>query len=105
MRPVSSSPAGGPSAVTAAEVERVARRWEQLPLDRALGAYPRVRALVQELADETADAVEQTPEPVPDLGPAVVMDQLRVMVFDAQQAGLPADDLAARVTRLRRSLP
>ena len=42
---------------------------------------------------------------VPDLGPAVLPDQLRVMVHDWRAAGLPEEDLAHRLTALRRSLP
>ena len=87
------------------ELERVVRRWQQLPLDRVLPAVPEVSALVQTLADETALARGSDPVPVPDLGPAVLMDQLRVMVYDWQAAGLSQDDLADRLTALRRSLP
>lgn len=43
------------------------------------------------------------PAPVPDLGPAVVLDQLRVMAFDAVQAGLD-HLLAERLADLRRTL-
>ena len=42
---------------------------------------------------------------VPDLGPEVLMDQLAVMVYDWRQAGLPATELADRLTALRRALP
>lgn len=55
------------------ELGRAVRRWHQLPLDRAAEALPGVHALLADLAGE----------PLPDLGPAVVMDQLRVVVFDA----------------------
>jgi hypothetical protein len=94
----------------AAELERVVRRWHQLPLDRALSAAPPVRALVQEVADEVARAEQLTPEPVPDLGPAALMDQLRVMVHDHLRVGLTDDQesasaLAERLTALRRALP
>ncbi len=41
--------------------------------------------------------------PVPDLGPAVALDQLRVMTFDAVQAGL-GQPLAERLADLRRTL-
>ena len=87
------------------ELERVVRRWQQLPLDRALAASPGVRALVQELADEVAGAQGIGPEQVPDLGPAVLPDQLLVMVHDYREAGLDGARLAERVTALRRSLP
>jgi hypothetical protein len=65
-----------------AELERVAQRWRQLPLDRALSYAGRVRALVQSLADEVAAAKGLPATAVPDCGPATLMDQLRVMVYD-----------------------
>jgi len=70
-------------------LERVAQRWRQLPLDRALSYAGRVRALVQSLADEVASATGLPPTAVPDCGPATLMDQLRVMVYDVmlQEAG------------------
>lgn len=88
-----------------AELERVVRRWQQLPLDRALLVYPQVRELVQQLADDTARETGRSVTVVPDLGPGVVMDQLTVMVYDWRQAGLAEDGLEGRLTALRRSLP
>ncbi|MFC7594562.1 hypothetical protein ACFQU3_04535 [Terrabacter sp. GCM10028922] len=85
------------------ELRRVVERWHQLPLDHALSRMPPVRALVQSLADRAAGARGLTPQWVPDLGPAVVMDQLTVMVRDAWAAGVGAD-LAARLADLRRAL-
>ncbi|KRE43923.1 hypothetical protein [Knoellia sp. Soil729] len=79
------------------ELERVVRRWRELPADRALAASRDVRELVQDLADATAA------QPVPELGSAVLLDQLRVLVWDAASAGVP--DLAARLAELRRTLP
>ncbi|WP_201023218.1 hypothetical protein [Serinicoccus chungangensis] len=105
VRPAGSSSAGGPSAVVDTETERVVRRWQQLPLDRAGTAYPGVREVVQALADAVADRTGEERAGVPDLGPGVVVDQLRVMVYDWRQAGLPEADLAGRLTALRRSLP
>ncbi|HEY6741324.1 MAG TPA: hypothetical protein VI110_03120, partial [Lapillicoccus sp.] len=59
------------------------------------------QGVVQALADTVAEADGRPPLPVPDLGPATVMDQLTVMVFDAARAGLnPQAELAA----LRRAL-
>lgn len=86
------------------ELERVARRWQQLPLDHALAHVPAVRALVQQLADEVAAAQGLPATPVPDLGPVVLIDQLRVMVHDHASAGLDPVPLAGRLTGLRRSL-
>jgi hypothetical protein len=68
-----------------AELERVAQRWRQLPLDRALSYAGRVRALVQSLADEVAMTTGLPVSEVPDCGPATLMDQLRVMVYDVLQ--------------------
>lgn len=87
------------------ELERVVRRWHQLPLDRALLASPAVRDLVQLLADDTARVTGKARVQVPDLGPAVVMDQLRVMVHDWRQAGLAEHTLRERLAGLRRDLP
>jgi len=81
------------------ELERVVRRWHQLPLDHALTHVPAVRALVDELAARTAPGGG----PVPDLGPATLMDQLRVLVFDACASGA-AGDLEQRLVEVRRTL-
>jgi hypothetical protein len=64
-----------------------------------------VARVVQDLADAVADAQGMPSAPVPDLGPAVLMDQLRVMVFDWRAAGLDDEALAGRLTDLRRALP
>ncbi len=87
-----------------AELERVVRRWQQLPLDHALSVSPAVHDLVQSLADQVADAEGMTPTPVPDLGPAVLMDQLRVMVYDHDHAGLDPAAVAGGLTALRRTI-
>lgn len=79
------------------ELERVVRRWRELSADHALAASGDVRELVQDLAAATAG------QPVPGLGPTVLIDQLRVLVWDAASAGVP--DLADRLADLRRRLP
>lgn len=91
-----------PDAV-AAELERVARRWHQLPLDHALSAAPALRALAQELAVAAGESRDHS---IDDLGPAAAYDQLAVLTYDACAAGL-ADDLrlAHRLSALRRALP
>lgn len=95
------------------ELGRVVERWQQLALDLALSRAPRVRAVVEALADQG----------VPDRGPGVLMDQLTVMVYDtcrdavrtgcswsgvadAFQGGStePAAYLAERLAELRRTL-
>jgi hypothetical protein len=85
------------------ELERVAERWRQLPLDRALSYSERVRALVQSLADRAAQRGGIPPAVVPDLGPATLMDQLTVMVYEVSIISMPStleEDLAS----LRRDL-
>lgn len=57
------------------ELTRAVRRWQQLPVDRAVASAPAVHGLLADLAGE----------PLPDLGPAVLMDQLRVVVFDVYE--------------------
>jgi hypothetical protein len=87
-----------------AELQRVVRRWQQLPLDRALSCMPRVRLLLDHLAAATAIA-GTPPAAVPDLGPASAMDQLTVLAYDACEAGkVPAPELATRLGDLRREL-
>lgn len=73
------------------ELDRADRRWQQLPLDRAVEALPSLHALLAELAGES----------LPDLGPAVAMDQLRVVVFDACAGEGGPPDLAGRLASLR----
>jgi len=64
----------------------VVERWRQLPLDRALSYAGLVRGLAQSLADEVARATGVHPSAIPDCGPATLMDQLTVMVYDASSA-------------------
>lgn len=77
-------------AEVSSELGRAVRRWQQLPLDRAAESLPGVHALLADLAGE----------PLPDLGPAVVMDQLRVVVYDTCAEGR-GDDLVGRLSALR----
>jgi hypothetical protein len=85
------------------ELRRVAERWQQLPLGHALSRTGLVRDLAQDLADRVAATRGRAPVPVPDLGPAVALDQLAVMVWDASAAGVGAD-LPERLATLRRAL-
>ena len=62
------------------------QRWRQLPLDHALLYAGRVRALIQSLADGLAEATGVPVLEVPDCGPATLMDQLAVMVYDTSAA-------------------
>lgn len=68
------------------EFERLARRWRQLPLDRALAHVPDVVALAQSYADAVAAAAGREGRPLPDLGPGVVIDQLVVTAYDLAAA-------------------
>jgi len=86
-----------------AELQRVVERWSQLPLDQALTQAGHVRALVQSLADRVAEAQGIASSIVPDLGPATLMDQLIVMVYDASAASLTSA-LMADLASLRREL-
>jgi len=76
------------------ELERVVERWRQLPLDRAQSYAGRVKKLVQALADGVATASGVAQSPVPDCGPATLMDQLTVMVYDATTAAAASREAA-----------
>jgi len=83
----------------ATELQRVVQRWQQLPLDRAQSYSGRVRALVQSLADRVAEVAGIPASAVPDCGPATVMDQLTVLVYDT----CAADVTSARTSTLART--
>jgi hypothetical protein len=101
------SRAGSPTPPAVSdELMRVVERWRQLPLDHALSRMPSVSVLVQSLADRVAGSRGVAPQRVPDLGPAVVMDQLTVMVHDLFRAEPDADPaaVAEELAGIRRSL-
>ncbi len=80
------------------QLQRVVRRWQQLPLDHALSCVPDVRALLVDLAGEDALLL-------PDLGPAALMDQLTVLVHDAcAQGDVDAGGLSTRLRDLLAAL-
>ncbi|YAL82742.1 hypothetical protein ACMYYO_12545 [Dermacoccaceae bacterium W4C1] len=83
------------------ELERVARRWQNLPLDHALSHVPAVLALSTELA-QAADPTRAGA--LPDLGPATALDQLRVTVYDAFARGSAPPDVLERLVGLRRTI-
>ncbi len=88
------------------ELERVVARWHQLPLDHALSRAPAVHQVVQSLADEVSGCRSRPLSRVPDLGPATLMHQLQVMVFDlftGQPDKNPAP-VAEQLSGIRRSL-
>jgi hypothetical protein len=85
----------------------VVQRWRQLPLDHATSYSGRVRALVQSLADGVAQAAGVPASVVPDCGPATLMDQLTVMVYDVSAAAPTSgrvSTLAQDLVSLRREL-
>lgn len=79
------------------ELDRIRRRFRELPLARAEEGMRRARPLLDRLS-----AGLGLP-PVPELGPAAVPDQLAVLVFDACRDGTGAG-LAEELADLRRSL-
>ena len=87
----------------ATELERVVQRWRRLPLHRALSYAGRVRSLVQSLADGVAEATGVPASVVPDCGPATLMDQLTVLVYDASAVAVTSR-LAEDLANLRREL-
>jgi hypothetical protein len=93
------------------ELQRVVDRWRQLPLDHALAYAGRVRALAQSLADQVAAANGIPASAVPDCGPATLMDQLTVLLYDASASALTSGQeadltwsLANDLANLRRDL-
>lgn len=87
------------------ELTRLVGRWHQLPADQALVYSPMVRDLIQRYADATAGAQGLRPQQVPDLGPAVLMDQLTVVVYDMCQWGTSSPhQVTADLTALRRQV-
>lgn len=88
------------------EIERLDRRWQQLPLDQALDAFPTLMTLIQRIAEATAWPREATVgrRQLPDLGPAMVINQLKTVVFDYQLQGLDIAWLADRLVAVRREI-
>ena len=83
----------------ATELERVVQRWHQLPLDRAQSYSGRVRALVQSLADGVAEMTGVPAAVVPVCGPAALMDQLTVLVYDTCAADMTSARTSTLATR------
>lgn len=79
------------------ELTRLADRWHQLPIDQARSASAHLRASAEALLA----SAEQTGQ-LPDLGPATALDQLQVAVYEASRAGAGEDDLATKLSALRR---
>ena len=103
------------------ELDRIRRRWAELPLDRAEARMPLLLTLLADLAPRTdprltADqprrealrGAQDVGDPrsvadVPDLGPAVVVDQLAVLVWDAYATG-SGDGIPELLRAARRDL-
>ena len=81
------------------ELDRLRRRWGELPLARAEAAMPLLRHLLDDLGRRSAPEESS----VPDLGPGVVAHQLAVLVWDAYAVGR-GDGIPALLTDLRRTL-
>jgi len=99
--PAAGAPVGGDVPVpeeARLELDRLGRRWRELPLPAAEAGMPPIRAALDDLAARVG------PEPVPDLGPGVVIDQLVVLVWDAYAAGR-GDGVPDLLAGLRRGLP
>jgi hypothetical protein len=100
------------------ELDRIRRRWAELPIDRAESRMPVLRRLLADLAPRSFPLIADHPprtaaerpgevgDPqsvVPDLGPAVVVDQLSVLVWDAYATGR-GDGIPGLLTSARREL-
>jgi len=100
------------------ELDRIRRRWAELPLDRAESRMPVLRRLLADLAPRSFPLIADHPprtaaerpaevgDPqsvVPDLGPSVVVDQLSVLVWDAYATGR-GDGIPGLLTGARREL-
>ena len=64
----------------------------------------RVRALVQSLADGVAEVTGVPASVVPDCGPATLMDQLTVLVYDACAAAVTSARTSTLVPTLASTL-
>ena len=82
------------------ELDRIRRRWSELPVERADAGMPLLRRLLADLGERSAPSAT---DQVPDLGPAVAVDQLAVLVWDAYAAGR-GHGIPERLTALRRDL-
>ena len=105
------------------ELDRIRRRWAELSLAQAERRMPVLSQLLADLASrstprliapqppadpvsgrrQVAGAQEVGVVEVPDLGPAVVVDQLTVLVWDAYAQG-NGDGIPQLLTTLRRDL-
>lgn len=96
-------------AAARTDLERLSRRWHELPLGQALSAVVAVRDLAQRYADEVADARGWSRRRLPDVPPAAVPDQLIVTTYDVcvlrAETSTAMADVVDSLAALRRSLP
>ena len=85
------------------ELDRIRRRFGELTVDRADAGMPSLRRLVDDLATRWSDE-ERSHAPPHDLGPAVAVDQLTAVVWDAYATDR-GDGIPQLLTELRRALP
>ena len=100
------SSAGAPDVVppqARVELDRIRRRFGELTVDRADAGLPSLRRLLDDLATRwPADGGSEGPPR--DLGPAVAVDQLTAVVWDAYATDR-GDGIPQLLTELRRALP
>ena len=85
------------------ELDRIRRRFGELTVDRADAGMPSLRRLLDDLATRWSDE-GGSPAPPHDLGPAVAVDQLTAIVWDAYATDR-GDGIPQLLTELRRALP
>ena len=95
---VSSAAVDGVPPQARVELDRIRRRWGELPLERAESRMQSLRRLLTDLAPRSVPERD-----VPDLGPAVVVDQVTVLVWDAYAAGA-GDGIPRLLADARREL-
>lgn len=79
------------------ELDRIRRRFRELPVADAISGMRRARPLLDRLSGRLGQPT------VPDLGPATIPDQLAVLVHDAYRIGM-GDGLDGELADLRRGL-
>ena len=79
------------------ELDRIRRRFRELPVADAIRGMRRARTLLDRLSDRLGQPA------VPDLGPATIPDQLAVLVHDAYRVDRGAG-LDGELAELRRAL-
>ena len=86
------------------ELDRIRRRFGELTVDRADDGMPSLRRLLDDLATRWPAEGGSEEQPLHDLGPAVAVDQLTAIVWDAYATDR-GDGIPQLLTELRRALP